>query len=95
MAKKAPSTPSVEAADKPTELLQPVPVRDHQIAIWFERKVLDTEQEQHSKRVNEHAASFAQVIKASTRNCPDQQRALAAVREAALWATQAIACKGR
>ena len=95
MSKKAPSTPSVEAADKPTELLQPVPIRDSQIAIWFEHKSLDTEQEQQYLRVQEHAASFAQVIKSTTRNCPDQQRALASVREAAMWAIQAIACKGR
>ena len=95
MPKKAPSTPSVEAADKPTKLLQPVPVRDNQIELWFTQKFLDEEQQQNHACVSEHAASLAQVIKLSTRNGADQQRALAAVREAAMWAHQAIACKGQ
>ena len=94
MPKKAPIKP-VEALDKPTELLQPIPVRDNQIGIWFSNNSPDVEQEQSAERVREHGASFAQVIKNSTRNCPDQQRAIASVREAVHWANAAISCKGR
>ena len=95
MAKKPASPPSVEDIDKPKELLQPIAVRDNQIGIWFADHKPDAEAVQQHERVREHGASFAQVIKNSTRNCPDQQRAIACAREAVMWASAAIACKGK
>jgi len=87
--------PTVESLDKPKELLQPVPIRDNQISTWFEYHKPDEEAISDHARIRAHAGSFAQVIKMTTRNCPDQQRAIAACREAMYWANAAIACKGK
>ncbi len=94
MSKSKPS-PTVEAASQPVKLTQNVPVRDNQIAIWFDFHTPDAEAKEQHERVRAHGGSFAQVIKQSTRNCADQQRAITAVRQAVMWANAAIACKGR
>jgi len=86
---------TVESLEKPKELLQVVPIQDNQISTWFEYHKPDEEAIEQHAQIRAHGGSFAQVIKMTTRNCPDQQRAIAACREAVMWANAAIACKGK